>query len=137
MTKKLNENFYIKLMHLLKILAFLLFKYYHLNLGNLVVEKKLNDKSWKVNFFFRKIFCGTLNEADSANALFRFSQKDFLKRKFTISKIPIQIRAQHERNAYNKEKERVTIIFHSKTKLTQNRFVIIILKYLIDENFVG
>ena len=124
-------------MHLLKILAFLLFKYYHLNLGNLVVEKKLNDKSWKVNFFFRKIFRGTLNEADSANALFRFSRKDFLKRKFTISKIPIQIRAQHERNAYNKEKERVTIIFHSKTKLTQYRFVIIILKYLIDENFVG
>ena len=103
--KKVNENFYIKLTHLPKILVSWLFKYFHLNLGNLVFEKKFNDKSRKVNFLSRKIFRGNLNEAISANALFRFSRKIVLKRKFTISKIPILTPARHEGNAYNKERE--------------------------------
>ena len=55
----------------------------------------------------------------------------------SLSKIPIQTRRQRERNACSKEKKRVTIIFHNKTKLTQEAYAVTILKYITGENFVG
>ena len=42
-------------------------------------------------------------------------------------------RAQREKNACSKEKYRITIIFHDKTKLIQSRYAAIILKYLIGD----
>ena len=36
-----------------------------------------------------------------------------------LSKIPIEARAQRERNACNKGTKRVTTIFYNKTELTQ------------------
>ena len=45
MIKKVNGNCYIELIHLLKILVSWLAKFCHLNLGELVLEKKIHEKS--------------------------------------------------------------------------------------------
>ena len=44
-TKKVNDNCYIGLMHLLKTLVSRLAKYFHLNLGRLHYEKKLEVRA--------------------------------------------------------------------------------------------
>ena len=89
-------------MQLLKILVSCVAKYCHLNLVSL--RKKVNNKSLKVKFSLRKIFHGNLNAAISTNdiASFRSARNIFLKRKLTISKIPIQTREQSEKNACSK-----------------------------------
>ena len=91
-------------MQSLKILVSCVAKYCHLNLGKLVFDKKVNNKSLKVNLPLRKIFRGNLNAEISTNkiASFRSARKIFLKRKLTISKIPIQTREQSEENACSK-----------------------------------